>query len=100
MNISNAVKLCRTARGISQADLAIKAGISTSYVSLIEKGKRDISISMLENIANALETPVETLIFMAADKDKFIHINKELANEISESILQLLSIKKPNEARI
>ncbi len=100
MNISNAVKLCRTARGISQADLAIKAGISTSYVSLIEKGKRDISISMLENIANALETPVETLIFMAADKDKFIHINEELANEISESILQLLSIKKPNEARI
>ncbi len=100
MNISNAVKLCRTARDLSQKELAEKADISTSYVSLIEQGKRDVSVAMLEKIAAAMEMPVEALLFMAADKGKLANISNELASEISLSILQLLSVKKPNEARI
>ncbi|WML92521.1 helix-turn-helix transcriptional regulator (plasmid) [Thiothrix lacustris] len=102
MNISHAIKLCRTARGMSQMDLAEKANISTSYVSLIEGGKRDISISMVENIATALDTTAEIILFMAADKEKLVNIDAKFADDLSMSILELLSAKKSGveEARL
>jgi transcriptional regulator with XRE-family HTH domain len=83
-------------------DLAEKANISTSYVSLIEGGKRDISISMVENIATALDTTAEIILFMAADKEKLVNIDAKFADDLSMSILELLSAKKSGveEARL
>lgn len=87
---------------MSQMDLAEKANISTSYVSLIEGGKRDISISMVENIATALDTTAEIILFMAADKEKLVNIDAKFADDLSMSILELLSAKKSGveEARL
>lgn len=92
MNITNALKLCRTARGLTQKDLAKKAGMSPSYVSLIEKGKRDVSIATLETLAEAMDIPIEILLFMGADQSKLSRLSPELANELSMSILEMLSI--------
>ncbi|MBK8455326.1 MAG: helix-turn-helix transcriptional regulator [Thiofilum sp.] len=97
MDISNTIKLCRTARGLSQTELAEKVGVSTSYISLIEQGKRDISMSMLSNLAKGLDAPVEILLFMAADKDQIRNLDSQLADDISMAILDLLSIKKPKK---
>lgn len=97
MDISNTIKLCRTARGLSQAELAEKVGVSTSYISLIEKGKRDISMSMLSNLAKGLDAPIEILLFMAADKEKIRNLDSQLADDISMAVLDLLSIKNPQK---
>lgn len=93
MKINASVKLCRTACGLSQVDLAERMGMTASAISLLESGKRKISFTMLERIAKAMDISEETIVFLAADKDKFVHINHELANEISESILQLFQEK-------
>ncbi len=55
------VRALRTARGIAQADLAATLGVSKSYLSHIEAGRRPIPSRMLERVAAALEVDVEQL---------------------------------------
>lgn len=45
---------CRHAQKLSQEALAQKVGISTSYVSMLEQGKRSPPLAMVERIADAL----------------------------------------------
>ena len=48
------VKSARRRAGIRQADLAKKLGISYQYMSMIETGKRKLSLGMLVSLANEL----------------------------------------------
>ncbi len=47
--------------GITQADLARELEISASYLNLIEHNKRDIGGTLLRNLANALDLPLDKL---------------------------------------
>ena len=49
------VKLMRKAKELSQEDLAEKSGLNRPYISAIEKGKRNISLEVIEKLAEALE---------------------------------------------
>jgi len=61
------LKKIREEKNISQSKLAILAGISRSYVSEIESGKKTPSLDMLERIAEALE--VCTSLLLINNKD-------------------------------
>lgn len=50
----------RIALGLRQADLAEQAGISASYLNLIEHNRRRIAEALLERLAQVLGQPVET----------------------------------------
>jgi transcriptional regulator with XRE-family HTH domain len=43
----------RMKRRLSQEEVAAKAGISTSYVSMLERGQRSPPLSTLEELAKA-----------------------------------------------
>jgi transcriptional regulator with XRE-family HTH domain len=58
LTLGNAIKLVRTASGIKQRVLAEKLGITSNYLSLVENGKREPSISFLNRLAKALSVPV------------------------------------------
>ncbi|MGB7434538.1 MAG: helix-turn-helix transcriptional regulator [Candidatus Acidiferrum sp.] len=58
MTLGNAIKLVRTATGIKQGALAKKLNVSANYLSLIENGRREPSISFLRRLASALGVPV------------------------------------------
>ena len=90
MDIGRALKLCRSQRRMTQADLAIRAGFSVSYLSLLEKNKRDPSLSTVEKIAHALNMPLSILIFLAADKGELSGIDEDLAQRLALSSLTLL----------
>lgn len=49
------IKKLRTAQGISQEKLALKADIDRTYLAGVEQGKRNPSIKSLEKIVIALE---------------------------------------------
>ena len=58
----NKIKELRIARGMTQAELAEKIHVSNKAVSRWEMGKNFPDISILENIAEALDTSVEYIL--------------------------------------
>lgn len=51
----------RKERGISQLDLSIDSGLSKSYLSDLEHGRRNPSVASLSKIASALGVTLEEL---------------------------------------
>ena len=52
----------RRARGLTLADLGARVGRTPSVLSLIENGRREPRLSLVEQIANALDVPVTELL--------------------------------------
>ena len=55
------VKLWREHRGLTQQELAKRAGISKPYLSQIETGKRQGTIDTLSAVARSLDVPLDAL---------------------------------------
>jgi len=53
--IADNIRKMRQEKQWSQEELAYRAGIDRSYLSEIESGSKNISVTMLERIAAALE---------------------------------------------
>ena len=56
------VRLLRRTNELTQDELAVKAGMSRSFISLIEHGRHGIDIARLARLAAALDQPLSTLI--------------------------------------
>ena len=52
----------RTEKGLSQEELADRAGMHSTYISQIERGVKSPSLRSLEQITDALEMPLWVLI--------------------------------------
>lgn len=91
MKTGNAIRLCRTQRGVSQGLLAEFIGISVSYLSLVERGKRDLKISTLEAVAKALDVPLFFLVFLAETEEEHQVLPDELREKLSHKALQIIS---------
>jgi transcriptional regulator with XRE-family HTH domain len=87
MNLGNAIKLCRTQKNLKQSELAELANISVSYISLLERGKRDPNLSTIENIASALNVPVGILLFLGAEKGDLSGFSSDLVEKLSYQVL-------------
>lgn len=60
--IGKKIKELRCLNYISQMELAEKSDISDTYLSLIESGKKRVSLETLIKVANALDTSADTLL--------------------------------------
>jgi transcriptional regulator with XRE-family HTH domain len=58
----NKVLAWREYRGMSARELAGKAGITQAYLSQIETGKRDGTVSTIKKIAEALKVTIDDLV--------------------------------------
>jgi transcriptional regulator with XRE-family HTH domain len=56
------VRKYRTEKGLSQEALADLAGLHRTYISAIERERRNISIDNIENIASALNIDAYLLL--------------------------------------
>jgi DNA-binding XRE family transcriptional regulator len=63
MDGENPIKVWREYRGLSQQDLAQAAGISASYLSQIETGKREGTTAVLQAIAHALNLTLDDVVY-------------------------------------
>ncbi len=90
MTLGKAIKLCRTQKNMSQSELARLANISVSYLSLLERDKRDPNLSIVAKISEALKVPVTILMFLAADKTEISVISPQLAEKLSYTVLKLI----------
>jgi transcriptional regulator with XRE-family HTH domain len=57
----NRVRQLRKARGLSQEAFADKCGLDRTYISGIERGKRNVALRNIEAIADALGVSISQL---------------------------------------
>ena len=60
------VRIFRKEKGLSQEDLAHKAGLHRTYIGMIERAEKNITLLNIEKIANALNISIKDLL----DEDK------------------------------
>lgn len=58
----NPVRVWRQYRGLSARDIAGKTGLSAAYISEIETGKKDGSVSAVKRIAEVLGVDIDDLV--------------------------------------
>ncbi len=63
MELGKRVKKQRLALKLTQAQLAEKAGVSTQYISHIEKGDQTMSIAVFSRVCDALNTSADKLLY-------------------------------------
>lgn len=56
------IKKIRTRKGMSQGDICRALDMDRGYMSAIENGKKNITISQLERLAQALDVSVDKLL--------------------------------------
>lgn len=61
-NVTKNIVALRKKKNLSQAEFAKAVGFSTSYISMLEGGKREISLSAVETIARKLKIPALTIL--------------------------------------
>jgi transcriptional regulator with XRE-family HTH domain len=90
MNLGKAIKLCRNRKGMTQTALATKIGLSVPYLSQIENGQKDPTLSTVEKIANGLDVPINILFFLGSSRDEVVGLKPELAEKLSHLALMCL----------
>lgn len=58
----NPIRVWREHRGLSARELATASGLSAAYISEIETGKKDGSVSAVKRIANAIGVDIDDLV--------------------------------------
>ena len=56
------VQLARQAIGISQEELAFRSGLHRTYIGMVERAERSISLQNAKKIANALNVKLDGLL--------------------------------------
>jgi len=60
--VGHYIRVRRAVLEMSQSELAEKVGISQGFLSLLEQGKRSLDLDLLEQIASALQCPINQLL--------------------------------------
>ena len=58
----NNVQQIRKAKKLSQEQLAEKAGLHRTYIGMIERAEKNITLRNIEKIASALQTDITSLL--------------------------------------
>lgn len=82
--VENIIKI-RREKGVSQEVIAFALGVDTSVISNIENKKRELRVSELEKIANALN--VDTLYLLTYPQ--VYSLQAPSTNNLPETILQI-----------
>ena len=90
MNLGETIKLLRKRNRLNQSQLAELCEITVTYLSLIENGKKEPTLSLLKTIANSLQVPLPILLFSALTEEDIPESRKDFFNVIKPSIDSML----------
>ena len=63
--LSEALRLIRVFHDVKQNELAVRLGISNSYLSEIESGKKAPSVEIIEKYASEFQIPASSILFFS-----------------------------------
>ena len=90
MNYSKAIRVARSLADLSQGELADRAEIDRSYLSLIESGKRHASVETIQKIATALDLPFHLLALLGSEQKDIKRANVNQIEDLSLALTKLL----------
>lgn len=61
VNFGERVREIRKKKGLSQEELSFKADLHRTYIGMIERAEKNITLVNIEKIANALEISINDL---------------------------------------
>ena len=82
------IRTLRKQHGLSQEELGEKTGLSSNYISLIERGHKQVTMVTLAKISDALEVSLEEVFKTHKIREVDPKLEKELT-AINESLLGL-----------
>jgi CheY-like chemotaxis protein/DNA-binding XRE family transcriptional regulator len=94
--LGSAVKKQRSALGLSQEELAFRAGLHRTYVSEVERGERNPSIASIEKLAQALKVSISSLLERADQQSG----SREVADDSREVVEILLVEDNPIDVEL
>jgi transcriptional regulator with XRE-family HTH domain len=103
LRIGQTLKDLRAARGLTQQDLADDLGISASYLSLLESGKRRTTRKILRGLSDYLNLPAGYFVIEAMQltglEPRHRDVIQELRRDLVEPALQRAFAKHPKRSR-
>ncbi|MBL1279776.1 MAG: helix-turn-helix transcriptional regulator [Fluviicola sp.] len=63
LEFGNVIKSHRKKCGISQEELALKAGLHRTYIGMIERGEKNLTLINIMKISSALEIKISNLFY-------------------------------------
>ena len=75
------IKTAREAKGLTQENLAALVDLSSTHISVIERGMKTVRLDTFVAIANALDVSADTLLI-----DVVAHSVTGVTNELTEKI--------------
>lgn len=89
MNIGLAIKKCRKLRDLTLAELAHKVHLSRSYLSLVENGKRNPSLGVLNDISTTINIPLHLLVYIGAERNEITEMDENIQKILKDLIFGL-----------
>jgi transcriptional regulator with XRE-family HTH domain len=90
MDYGKAIRIARSIAGLQQRELAALAGVDSSLISLIEKGKRKPGLATLEKITKALNVPQHLFALLAAEPHDLRSTSPDEVQRAVESLARVL----------
>lgn len=70
MMVGPTLKLLRTASNLTQGFLAKELNVTANYLSLIENGRREPSLTFLKRFAKKLDIPLGYFLWLALEESR------------------------------
>lgn len=104
MNIGERLKALRKARGLSRNRLAQMSGVSQSYLSDIEAGKKNPTVEVLNRLCKALEISLveffeETRKELHPDAARLAKIAEKLPPEERRALLSYIEARLKSDEK-
>src|SRR6266446_2904672 len=90
MNYGKALRIARAIAGLQQRELAERAGLNPSHVSLVEKGSRNLSVGAIEKLCEALDIPEPLFNMLAAERDDLKGMSEKQIESIGGYLARFL----------
>jgi len=70
MTIGSTLKLLRTASNLTQSSLAKDLNVTANYLSLIENGRKEPSLTFLKRFSKKLDAPLGYFLWLALEENR------------------------------
>ena len=95
MTIGSTLKLLRTASNLTQISLAKDLNVTANYLSLIENGRKEPSLTFLKRFSKKLDAPLGYFLWLALEESSSQE-EIDLKRKMDELLVNIIREKGKN----